>query len=466
MPRTAVLNVVGLTPAMLGPTMPRLSAWAHKGRMATVRAVTPAVTCAAQATYLTGTLPSHHGIVANGWYAREDAEIRFWKQSNRLIQAPKLWDVARTHDDAFTCANLFWWFNMYASVDFALTPRPMYPADGRKLPDLHSHPPTLRHEAQARLGMFPLFNYWGPTADIRSSQWIAAAAKWVEERHHPTLSLVYLPHLDYGLQKLGPNHPGMNNELAAIDAVAGELIDHLEANGVQVVVLSEYGITPVTRPVRINRMLRERGLITVRDELGLELLDAGASAAFAVCDHQIAHIYVNDRAKLSTVRHALEGMRGIERVLEGEDKRAIGLDHPRAGDMVAVAEPDAWFSYYYWMDDRKAPDFARTVDIHRKPGYDPVELFVDPSLRFPQWRIAKHLIKKSLGFRSLLQVIPLDDTLVRGSHGRPPGDPQAGPLVITRRADLLTTRVLDATDVFSLLLSHLGVDRRHLAEST
>lgn len=465
MQRTAVLNVVGLTPAMLGTATPRLSAWARKGRMAPIRAITPAVTCVAQATYLTGEPPSRHGIVANGWYAREEAEIRFWKQSNRLIQAPRLWEVARAHDPAFTCANLFWWFNMYAAVDFALTPRPMYPADGRKLPDLHSHPPALRHEAQARLGAFPLFNYWGPTADIRSSRWIAESARWIEERHQPTLTLLYLPHLDYGLQKLGPHHPAMAGELAAIDAVAGEMIDFFEARGVQVVVLSEYGITPVSRPVRINQALRRLGLITVRDELGLELLDAGASAAFAVCDHQIAHVYVSDPAKRSAVRAAIEALPGVERVLDGAGKREAGLDHPRAGDLVAVAEADAWFSYYYWLDDRLAPDFARTVDIHRKPGYDPVELFIDPGLRFPQWRIARHLLKKAIGMRSLLEVIPLDDSLVRGSHGRPTDDPQAGPLVVTQRGELIGEGAIDATDVFALLLNHLGVDRHYRTET-
>ena len=462
MRRAAVLNVVGLTPALLGPATPRLAAWARQGRMATIDAVTPAVTCAAQATYLTGAPPARHGIVANGWYAREDAEIRFWKQSNRLVQAPKLWEVARAADPRFTCANLFWWFNMYGAVDYALTPRPMYLSDGRKLPDIHSHPPELRHAAQAQLGTFPLFEFWGPNAGIGSSRWIAEAAKLVEARHSPTLSLVYLPHLDYALQKIGPGHPGIAAALGEIDAVAGDLIASFEASGVEVVVLSEYGITPVRRPIRPNAAFRERGWITIRDELGLELLDAGASHAFAVCDHQVAHVYVQDPGLVAAVRDALEALPGVERVLDAAGKRASGLDHPRSGDLVAIAAPDAWFSYYYWLDERRAPDFARTVDIHRKPGYDPVELFLDPVLRFPRLKIAKHLLKKALGFRSLLDVIPLDDTLVCGSHGRPTDDAQAGPLLVTRRTDLLPGPTIAATDVFGVLAAHLGIDRHGL----
>ncbi|RMH59088.1 MAG: alkaline phosphatase family protein, partial [Bacteroidetes bacterium] len=193
MNRTAVLNVVGLTPGLIGAETPFLSRWAAEGMVRPIQGVLPAVTCSVQATYLTGVWPETHGIVGNGWYFRDECEVKFWRQSNRLVQAPKVWEQARAEDTGFTCANLFWWYNMYSSVDVAVTPRPMYPADGRKLPDVYTWPPALRFELQERLGPFPLFEFWGPGTTIRSSQWIARAAMDVERRFAPTLSLVYLP---------------------------------------------------------------------------------------------------------------------------------------------------------------------------------------------------------------------------------------------------------------------------------
>ena len=460
MRKTVLINVVGLTPKLLGSNTPHLSAWAKQGKTATIRAVTPAVTCSAQATYLTGRYPDQHGIVGNGWYFRDECEIKFWRQSNRLVQAPKVWEVARRLDPSFTCANLFWWYNMHSSADYSMTPRPMYPADGRKIPDIHTRPADLRSEIQNRLGRFPLFDFWGPRTSIRSSRWIADAAVWTDLKYDPTLTLIYLPHLDYNLQRLGPGHPGIGKDLLEIDAVCGELIRHYEGRGAQVIVVSEYGITHVSQPVHINRVLREEGLIAVREELGRELLDPGESAAFAVADHQIAHVYVNDPAQIKRVRKILEKTAGIEFVLGEEGKKGCHLNHPRAGDLVAIAAAGAWFTYYYWLDDRKAPDFARTVDIHRKPGYDPAELFIDPALSYPKLTIALTLLRRALGFRTLLKVIPLDASLVKGSHGRLTDLPEEGPLFMTRRSDLLAASSLEATEVCGLILKHLRGEGR------
>ncbi len=462
--RTVVLNVVGLTPHLLGPSTPRLCAWAKTGATATIEAVTPAVTCSAQATYLTGVFPDRHGIVGNGWYFRDECEIKFWRQSNHLVQAPQLWEKARALDPTFTGANLFWWFNMYSAADYAITPRPMYPADGRKLPDIYTRPAALRDELQGELGGFPLFDFWGPKTSIRSSRWIAEAAMRIQEKHQPTLSLVYLPHLDYNLQRLGPHHPAIADDLRAIDAVCGDLLDFYSARGVQVIVLSEYGITEVSKPIHINRLLREQGLIAVREELGLELLDAGASAAFAIADHQVAHVYLNDKSKTHQVRELLEATPGIEAVWDQADKAAHHLDHPRAGDLVALARADAWFTYYYWLDSARAPDFARTVDIHRKPGYDPVELFLDPALKFPPLKVGATLLKKQMGFRYLMNVIPLDAMLVKGSHGRLTDAPDAGPLFITPRAELLPAATLGAAQVCDCILEHLRDGRGRESE--
>jgi predicted AlkP superfamily pyrophosphatase or phosphodiesterase len=316
---TLVLNVVGLTSELLGEHTPNLSALAASGAQRHLRAVTPAVTCSAQATYLTGLLPSGHGIVGNGWYFRDLAEVMFWRQSNRLVQGEKVWERGRRGDSAFTAAKMFWWYNMYSSADWSATPRPMYPADGRKIPDHYAHPYALHDELDRKLGPFPLFKFWGPLTDISSTEWIAQATLHVMQTRDPTLALTYLPHLDYNLQRLGPDlaHPRVQQDLRELDAVCGQLIDAAEASERDVIVVSEYGITPVTDAVHVNRALREAGLVAVRpEEHGREILDPGASAAFAVADHQIAHVYVNDRNRLAEVRALLEKLDGVERVLD------------------------------------------------------------------------------------------------------------------------------------------------------
>lgn len=457
MHKTVVLNVVGLTPSMLGDAMPALSAWARAGVTARIKSAFPAVTCSAQSDYLTGRYPESHGIVGNGWYAREDAEIRFWKQSNGIVHGPKIWDTARAADPSFSCANLFWWFNMYSGADYSVTPRPMYPADGRRIPDVYTAPSGLRDELQAALGTFPLFEFWGPRAGIRSTQWIGAAALHVDRKFRPMLTLIYLPHLDYNLQRVGPG-PAAIEDLRQVDAVCGDLIRHYESEGARVIVLSEYGIRDVSMPVHLNRVLREHGLLAVREELGHEMLDPGASAAFAVADHQVAHVYINDRTRGNEVRAIIEKVPGVERVLGGEEKAAYRVGHERAGDLIAVAAPEAWFTYYFWLDDRRAPDFARTVEIHRKPGYDPVELFLDPAIRVPPLTVGWKLMKRKAGFRSLLDVIPLDATLVKGSHGRQTGWDEEGPVFISTAKTLVPATKITSIDVHDLILRHLMGD--------
>jgi len=455
MRRTLVLDVVGLTPELIGAHTPALAALAKAGAQRPLTTVLPAVTCSVQSTFTTGLAPSGHGCVGNGWYFREQAEIGFWKQANPLVTGEKIWDAAKQRDPAFTCAKLFWWFNMYSTADVSVTPRPMYPADGRKLPDIYTQPPELRADLQRELGGFPLFDFWGPRAGITSSKWITACAVDVWRRQRPTLALVYLPHLDYQLQRQGPHGPDVPAELRAIDALCGDLIEIARKDDARVIVLSEYGIVPVTGAVHINRVLREAGLIAVRTELGRELLDAGASRAFAVADHQVAHVYVRAPDDRPRVKQLLESVPGIERVLDGEARRAAGLDHPRAGELVCVSAADRWFSYYYWTDDARAPDFARTVEIHRKPGYDPVELFLDPALVAPRATIAWKLARRALGFRTLLDVIPLDTSLVKGSHGRLTDRPEHGPVVISSEPALVPDGAIAATAIKQLVLDHV-----------
>jgi predicted AlkP superfamily pyrophosphatase or phosphodiesterase len=451
---TLVLDVVGLTPSLLAHA-PHLAALARTGAMRPLQTVLPAVTTTVQSTLLTGLPPAGHGIVGNGWYFRDLSEVWLWRQSNRLVGGEKIWDAARRRDPAFSCAQLFWWYNMYADVDIAVTPRPMYLADGRKLPDIHTHPAELRDRLQQRLGTFPLFRFWGPAADIVASRWIADCALQVFAEQRPTLTLVYLPHLDYDLQRLGPNHPGIPAQVAAVDALCAPLIDAARRAGAHVVALSEYGITEVSRPVHVNRALREAGWLKVRVERGREQLDAGASDAFAVADHQIAHVYVRQPELIAPVARMLATLPGVEAVLDEAGKYAAGLAHERAGELVAVSAADSWFTYYYWLDDARAPDFARTVDIHRKPGYDPVELFLDPQIRLPRLAVASRLARKAMGFRTLMDVIGLDAGIVRGSHGRPTDRPEDGPLIISSAPGLLPESAVQATAVKQILLDHL-----------
>lgn len=449
MKRVAVLNVVGLSKSLIGEHTPRIRAFAEGGHVTSFPPAFPAVTCTAQSSYLTGKSEAEHGVVANGWYDREAAEVKFWKQSNHIVKGQKLWEELREEIPGFTCAKLFWWYNMYSTADWSITPRPMYPADGRKVFDVYTQPMGLREEIKAELGEFPFPSFWGPMAGIACSEWIAASARWIEEKHAPTLSLVYLPHLDYGLQKWGASAPEMVAELGAIDRVVGELLDGYQARGVEVVILSEYGISEVSKPVHLNRVFREHGWITIKDELGLELLDCGASKVFAVADHQVAHVYLNDPSLKDEVRKVLESCDGVAEVRDGNDLYAAGsAGAERGGDLVVVSELDAWFTYYYWLDDAVAPDFARTIDIHRKPGYDPVELFIDPTLACPKLKIAKFLLKKKLGLRGLLDVIPLDASLVKGSHGRDQVPEELQPVLISQGE---RTEITQPEDVYRAL---------------
>jgi predicted AlkP superfamily pyrophosphatase or phosphodiesterase len=458
MKRTAVINVVGLAESLIGQSMPAIDTFRKRNQFAHITPAFPAVTCSAQSDYVTGTRAGDHGIVGNGWYNRDLAEVQFWKQSNHLVQRPKIWDELKRLDPSFTCAKLFWWYNMYSTADYSITPRPSYPADGRKVFDIYTWPPSLRYDIKQALGEFPFPAFWGPAAGVDTPQatrdavshWIAESAKWIERRHAPTLSLVYLPHLDYNLQRLGPYDPAIKRDTRDLDGIVGNLIEFFGERDVQVILVSEYGITPANQPIHLNRLFREEGWITIREELGLELLDCGASKVFAVADHQVAHIYVKHPPLFEAVRKTLSKEPGVAAVLGEKEKRAAGIDHSRAGDLIAVAEENAWFTYYYWFDDAVAPDFARTVDIHRKPGYDPVELFLDPALKNPKLKIAWRLLQKKLGFRMLMDVIPLDARLVKGSHGCRPRSKQDWPVLLASSGIPLPPE-LESTDVYHVI---------------
>ena len=455
MNKTVVLNVVGLTNRLIGEHTPFIKSFLEKGASASIEPVLPAVTCTAQTTYLTGKWPSEHGIVGNGWYFKDECEVKFWRQSNKLTQSDKLWDEMKQLDSNFTCANLFWWYNMYSTVDYSVTPRPNYLADGRKIPDVYSHPPELRDQLQKELGTFPLFNFWGPKTSVKSSQWIADAAIRTDQLHDPTLTLVYLPHLDYNLQRYGIDFSKISKDLNEIDEVVKKLVSYYDKENTNIILLSEYGITDVSKPIHINRILRSEGLISIREERGLELLDAGASKAFGVADHQIAHIYLNDPTIESKVKELLKGIEGIDRVLSHNELQEAHLNHDRCGDLLLIADKDSWFTYYFWMDDSKAPDYANMVDIHKKPGYDPVEMFTDPDDKFVMLKVILKLIKKKLGFRTVMNIIPLKANLVKGSHGRIPEDQSDYPVFITNNKGSLKQELFKSTEVYQLITKQL-----------
>lgn len=358
---------------------------------------------------LTGMSPREHGIVANGWYFRDTQEVRFWQQANSLIQG-------RPFYDGISTAKMFWWFNQGSSAQYSATPKPHYGCDGSKAFDILDR--TDCNLVQ-RLGPFPFFNFWGPNAGLPASRWIADASAIVIKEKQPTLTLVYLPHLDYDYQRF--RHRDLQR-VVEVDQCAAIVIDAAESIDAIPVIVSEYGLRSVNQPVHINRFLRQQGWLRVRSGPFGEMLMPGESEAFAVSDHQLAHVYVKNSNNIENVRHKLQQVPGIDRVVDPE---TLELDHPRSGELIALAKPEAWFTYYYWLDDSAAPDFASTVDIHRKPGYDPCELFITS-----RFKALRRVAQKKLGFRYKMDIIPLNANLVSGSHGLHPLDPNDGPIII------------------------------------
>ena len=448
MHKTVVIDIVGLSSSVIGSHTPFLSEYISSRKLQHILPMLPAVTTSVQSTYVTGKWPSEHGIVGNGWYDKTDVEIKFWKQSNKLVQAEKIWDRAKKEDPSFTVSKMFWWYNMYSTADYAVTPRPNYLADGRKMPDCYTYPASLRDELQHEFGQFPLFKFWGPGADITSTKWIADASVFIDKKYDPRLTLIYLPHLDYALQKYGTDIEKISTHLSEIDRVVEDLIKYYTTAGARIILLSEYGISNVTVPIHINRVLRQNDLLGIRVERGLELLDAGASKAFAVADHQLAHVYLNDPSVYEKVKNIITAIPGVAKVLDKDQQKKYHIDHERSGDFVLMANENSWFTYYFWLDDAVAPDYARVVDIHKKPGYDPVELFMTSKAR-----AGYKLLRKKAGFRYVMDVIPLDARLVKGSHGSVEVNEKFYPVLVTDKG--VDKEPLLSTDIYNVIWQHL-----------
>ncbi len=433
-----VINTVGLTcrhVEEMGDSLPKIAALAKGGWYRPFRETLPAVTCTAQASMLTGVPPSVHGIVGNGWLFRDTMEVRFWQQANRLIQAPPVYYTARQRAAAagrtFRCHKLFWWFNQGADVDLSVTPKPHYGADGNKAFDIQTTPDDLADKLKKKLGAFPFQHFWGPMAGLPSSQWIARCAAYVLREEKPAdLTLVYLPHLDYETQRVGPSRVNWKQLLGELDSACGLVIDAAQAAGARVWIVNECTHVDVDQPIALNRILNQAGFLKTRPGPFGDQLDTNESRALAVCDHQIAHIYLRRQEDVEAVYKLVSNLPGVDRVVGGPTLAELELLHPRSGDLVALAKPRAWFAYPFWKDDRQAPDYARTVDIHRKPGYDPCELFFDPAVARPKFRMFRRLLGKKLGFRTLFDVTPLDPQLVKGSHGLSAADLHDRPIFI------------------------------------
>lgn len=430
-----VLDIVSLSPEHLQDPelLPNIHHILDQGQQIKVNPVFPAVTGTIQATYITGKSPSEHGIICNGLPNRDYKEFSMWNQTMIPIQGEKLWETLKKADPEAKTAILFWQFSKLSTADYVVTPAPFH-LENRMIQWCASKPGGLYSKLREELGDFDLRTFWGPLASLQSSDWILKAVMNVLEEYKPRLSLVYLPNLDYNAQRFGPDSVQAKQSLKEIDGLVGYLIDELKRRqlyeNTRIVLLSEYAFKPVQRPIYINRFLREQGYQAVDIVENMEFINLENSRAFALADHQLAHIYIPCPGDIPEVKRILKELPGIAEIWEEAEKKQHRIDHDRSGELVAIAEPDSWFVYYWWLEDERAPEFAHTVDIHRKPGYDPVELFVDPKT-----------------YR-----IPLQPELIRGSHGLPVrGETDQVSMIVSGR-DLALPQEVDATEVHDLLL--------------
>jgi predicted AlkP superfamily pyrophosphatase or phosphodiesterase len=419
--RIIVIDIVGLESKHISEqTTPNIFKISQTGETRELQTVFPAVTCTVQSSLLSGSYPEVHGIISNGLYDRQHYSISFWEQSSNLVQADRIWDVIKMHQNDSKTAVLFWQNTMYSNADFVLTPRPLHMED-KMIMWCYSKPPGSYEKLSDKIGKFDLTWYWGPLVSKRSSEWIEMATEYVLENEKPNFLFTYIPHLDYSFQRNGTSYKNLNDDLRFVDELVGKLVKKVSSLGMledtQFIIFSEYGFTDVNSDIPLNSIFRENDLVAVREIEGNEYLDLEHSNAFAMVDHQVAHIYVKENYS-NQVTKILEGIKGIDMILDINLKQQFRINHQRSGDLIAISNKDKWFSYYWWFDQLKAPSFARRVDIHRKPGYDPVELFFDPSTKS----------------------IPLNGKLVKGSHGRLPIQGQsANPVFVSNIKNIGST---------------------------
>lgn len=360
--------------------------------------VFPALTCPVQASFRTAAHPCVHGITANGLYARRLGRALFWEQSAAVVHGRRIW--SRFRAAGRRVGLLFWQQSLGEEVDLLLSPWPVHRHHGGLIPHCHSVPLDLYAWLCAELGRpFPLHCYWGPHASLDSSQWIADAACAVMEdtERSPDLLLLYLPHLDYDLQRFGPDSLQARVALQEAMALVGKIWSTARDHDAEVILFGDYAIAPVTAaPVHLSLELRRHGLFQTRDVKGRLYADLYHSRVVALADHEIALIYARDDGDVRAVRRLLDNLNGIGLVLDPKTQRELNIDEMLGPNLIVVAEPGRWFAYPWWDRPREAPDFASHVDIHAKPGYDPCELLAG---RWPGR-------------------ISMDPLRIRGTHGR------------------------------------------------
>lgn len=415
-----IIDIVGLEKRHISEALtPNISKISRGGETRNLETVFPAVTCTVQSSLLSGTYPEVHGIISNGLFDKQNYAVSFWEQSSSLVQADRIWDTLKMSGSSYKTAVLFWQNTMYSNADIVLTPRPLH-MDESMIMWCYSKPPGFYEKIAEKIGKFDLTSYWGPFTSRKSSEWIEQATELVLENERPNFLFTYIPHLDYSFQKNGTSYNNLKDDLKFVDDLVGRLIKKVSDMGIiedtQFIIFSEYGFTHVSSDIPLNTILRENDVLSVREIEGLEYLDLEYSKAFAMVDHQVAHIYIKENYR-NSVRKILEGIKGVDLILDDELKRRFRINHVRSGDLIAVSDKDKWFSYYWWYDPLKAPSFARKVDIHRKPGYDPVELFFDPTTKS----------------------IPLNGKLIKGSHGRLPSQHESGPVYVSNMKNIPKT---------------------------
>ncbi|MBI3268272.1 MAG: alkaline phosphatase family protein [Planctomycetes bacterium] len=432
-----VLDIPGLSPQLLkrGDRMPTIKSLADNGMSCALRPPFPALSATAHASIFTGTHAMEHGIVGNALFDRTRYELGYAEPFANLTTGARLWQTAKKRKPDFTVAALFWNGLLYGDCDLYLSPAPFKTERGDFVSDCFSRPRDLYTKLAKALGPFDCKWLWGPTLTFQASQWIARAARQVFEENQPNLTLAYLPQLDASIQKYGVNSPQVLIDLGKIDTLVKEFMDIVAKKSGVLILMSDYGMTDVKGEIAINRILRSTYFLEVREIAGKEYIDFGYSKAFAVVDHQIAHVFVNSNLT-KPIKDLLVEVPGIESVLDEQGKKDFKVAHGRCGDLIAIAAKDKWFHYPWWVDDAKAPGFARRVDPARKMGYDPLEMIQDPRTK----------------------QIETNPALIKASHGRPPRDvSEMGVFLCSRRSADKPPDVLSAVELGAYLLKLAGI---------
>jgi len=367
-------------------------------RFRKTESILPAVTCSVQASFRTASAPADHGMVANGLFFSELRKVLFWEQSAQLVSGERIWKKFR--DKGRTVGIMFWQQSLGEDVDLVLSPQPIHKHSGGMIQDCYSLPRDLFPRLVSKVGKFNLMHYWGPLASRKSSDFIVGATKAVMrmEDAAPDLLFTYLPHLDYNMQRHGPQSPKAQQDLKLLYGYLDELYRVAAELGYEILVFGDYAIGEARGgAVFPNRALRENGLLPVRIIRNMAYPDFFRFGAFAMVDHEVAHVYCAAGAETAEARQVLEALPGVHEVLDKKAQKARGIAHDRSGDLVLVAAPGHWFAYPWWTDRKEAPDYATHVDIHNKPGFDPCELFFG----WPPPSVSMNTAK------------------IKGSHGRP-----------------------------------------------